>query len=121
MKPRFLIDENLSLNIAPAVRRHNPSIDILHVGDPGAPPLKTRDPDILEFCERERRILVSKNRKSMPGHLTDHAQAGGHFWGILSVKKGRELDIGGIIESLILVWEIQEAEEYRDTQDWIPF
>jgi hypothetical protein len=121
VKPRFLVDENLSLDIAPAVRRHNPSIDILHVGDPGAPPLKTRDPDILAFCARERRILVTKNRKSMPGHLMDHAQAGGHFSGILSVKKGRELDIGGITESLILAWEIQEAEEYFDTQDWIPF
>jgi hypothetical protein len=40
---------------------------------------------------------------------------------MLSVKRGREGDIGGIVESLILVWELQEAEEYVGVRDWIPF
>ena len=121
MKPRFLIDENLSLDITPGVRRHDATIDITHVGDPGAPPFRTPDPTILDYCERERRILVTKNRKSMPGHIADHLRTGHHHWGLLSVKTGREDDIGGLIESLVLVWEIQKAEEYLDTQDWIPF
>jgi hypothetical protein len=121
MKPRFLLDENLSPSIVLEVRRHNLAIDIVHVGDSDAPPLNTRDPDILVFCERGQRILVTKNRKSMPGHLTDHIQAGRTFCGMLSVKRGREGDIGGIVESLILVWELQEAEEYVGVRDWIPF
>lgn len=121
MRPRFLLDENLSPSIATEVRRHDPRIDILYVGDIGAPALNTRDPDILEYCERERRILVTKNRKSMPSHVAEHIQAGRTFWGILSVKKGREGDLGGLVESLILVWELQEAEEYLGARDWIPF
>lgn len=121
MKPRFLIDENLSREIAAGVRRHDSSIVILHVGDPGAPPVRALDPAVLEYCEREHRILVTKNRKSMPGHIADHIRAGRQFWGSLSVKKGRENDIGGLIESLVLVWEIQDAEEYVGMRDWIPF
>lgn len=72
MKPRFLLDVNLSPSIAIEVRRHDPRIDIVHVGDSGAPVLNTRDPDILAFCERERQIPVTKNRKSMPSHVAEH-------------------------------------------------
>jgi hypothetical protein len=40
--------------------------------------------------------------------------------GILTIKKGRESDIFGIVQSLILIWEVQEAEEYFDARGWIP-
>jgi hypothetical protein len=39
MKVHFLLDENLSLKLKVAVLRLNPTIDILRVGDPDAPPL----------------------------------------------------------------------------------
>ncbi len=94
--------------------------DILHVGSGGAPANSTIDPDILGFCELERRILVTKNRKSMPGHIADYVRDGHEFWGLLTIKRGREHDIGGLVESLILIWETQEAEDYLGVQTWIP-
>ncbi len=121
MRPRFLLDENLSHDIVVGVKHYNAAIDILFVGAPGAPPLGTKDPEILDSCERERRILITKNRRSMPGHLAAHLQTGRHYWGLLSIKEGREGDIGGIVQSLTLIWEVQEAEEYLDTRAWIPF
>ena len=59
MRPKFLIDENLTRDIVVGVRKRDPSIDILHVGDPGAPPKGTPDPAILDFCETEQRILIN--------------------------------------------------------------
>jgi hypothetical protein len=37
------------------------------------------------------------------------------------VRRGRKHDIGGIIDSLTLIWELEEAEDYLDKVEWIPF
>ena len=54
MKVRFLIDEDLSLGNAKERHRRNPAIDVLRVGEVGAPSFSTFDPDILLYCEREQ-------------------------------------------------------------------
>lgn len=72
MKIRFLLDENLSKQIKMAVLRLNSSIDILCVGEPDAPPFGTLDPEILSYVDLSQRLLVTDNRKSMPGHLELH-------------------------------------------------
>ncbi|MDJ0516033.1 MAG: hypothetical protein QNJ74_07115 [Trichodesmium sp. MO_231.B1] len=46
MKIRFLIDENLSPRLKQALLRFNFNIDVLRVGDDGAPEFGTLDPDI---------------------------------------------------------------------------
>lgn len=84
MQIRFLLDENLSPLIKQAVLQYDDSIDILRVGDEGAPPLSTPDPDILIYLEATDRVLVTDNRASMPEHIRDHFAAGhehpGIFW-----------------------------------------
>lgn len=72
MKIRFLLDENLSPKLKFAVLRLNPAIDIVRVGDPDSPPLGTLDPELLRYLEVSERLLVTDNRKSMPGHLESH-------------------------------------------------
>jgi Domain of unknown function (DUF5615) len=67
MKVRFLLDENMSPGVISGVLRYNPAIDILRIGDLGAPPLGTPDPDILTFCEAEQRLLITDTRSTMPG------------------------------------------------------
>jgi hypothetical protein len=59
---RFLLDENRSPLLADAIRRRDLSIDVLRVGDVGAPPLHTLDPEVLLHCEREQRLLVQQMR-----------------------------------------------------------
>ncbi len=72
MKVRFLLDENLSQRLKIAVLQTNPYIDILCVGDEKAPPFGTLDPEILLYTEKEKRLLITSNRKSMPEHLEAH-------------------------------------------------
>jgi hypothetical protein len=119
MKVRFLLDENLSKRIKAAVLQLNWEIDIACVGEPDAPPLGTLDPDILLYVESEQRLLVTDNRKSMPAHLESHWQEGRHTWGLFWVRP--KTQFGQVAETLFLVWEASEAEEYIDKLNWIPF
>ena len=118
MKIRFLLDENLSKQIKMAVLRLNPSIDILCVGDPKAPTFGTLDPEILNYLDLSQRLLVTDNRKSMPGHLELHWVEGKQIWGLVWVRPGTS--IGKLAESIYLLWEIYEAQEWIDRVDWIP-
>lgn len=118
MKIRFLIDENLSKQIKIATLRLNSNIDILCVGDPDAPTFGTLDPDILRYLEGARRLLITDNRKSMPGHLESHWAEGGKSWGIFWVRP--QTPIGQLALEIILIWETTEAEEWIDRGDWIP-
>jgi hypothetical protein len=68
VKVRFLIDEDLSPDYVSQLRQYDSAVDVLRVGNPGAPALSTLDPELLLYCERERRALVTENRATMPGH-----------------------------------------------------
>lgn len=118
MKVRFLLDENLSKQIKAAVLRLNPTVDILCVGEQGAPPFGTLDPDILRYLESAQRLLVTDNRKSMPRHLESHWADGRQIWGLFWVRPGTSL--GRLAQELMLVWETTEAEEWVERVGWIP-
>jgi hypothetical protein len=57
VRVRFLLDENLSPRLKPAIERYSRDIDILRVGDDHAPPLGTLDPEILRYLRAA--LLVS--------------------------------------------------------------
>lgn len=119
MKIRFLLDENLSPQLTIAVLNLNSAIDILRVGDSNTPPLATPDPDILVYLELSQRLLVTNNRKSMPGHLQAHWENERHIWGLLWLRS--EVTLGRLAAELWMIWETSEAEEWIDKTDWIPF
>ena len=119
MKIRFLLDENLSKKIKLGVLLLNSSVDILCVGDPNAPSFGTLDPEILSYVEQSQRLLITDNRKSMPDHLAAHWSAGRRIWGLFWVRP--KASIGQLAESIYLIWETSEAQEWIDVVDWIPF
>jgi len=119
MKVRFLLDENMPPRLKIALLRLGPTIEVLRVGDSGAPPLGTPDPDILNYLDLAKRILITANRVSMPDHLASHWKGDGHIWGLLWVRPGTP--IGLLAQELHLIWEASEAEEWVDRLEWIPF
>jgi uncharacterized protein (DUF362 family) len=66
---RYLLDENLRGVLWRAIQRHNAlsvyAIDLVQVGDPPDLPLGSLDPDILLWAERQGRILVSLDKKTL--------------------------------------------------------
>jgi hypothetical protein len=101
MKVRFLLDENMDPALMIALRRREPIIDSLRVGDPEAPARGAPDPAVLRFAEGTQRVLITSNRASMDSHLAAHYAAGGHHWGIPRPRHGASL--GRIIEELYLM------------------
>lgn len=118
MRVRFLIDEDLSPDYVRQLRQHEPAIDVLRVGDAGAPPLSTLDPELLLYCEQVHRALVTEDRATMPRHERDHFAAGRHHWGIFKLRRGH--GFGVYLAELQLIWDVSEAEEWIDRSQWIP-
>jgi hypothetical protein len=115
----FLLDENLPPRLKTALLRLNPMIDVLRVGDPAAPVLGTPDPALLHYVQLARRILVTSDWSTMPGHIENHLAAGGILWGVFWVRP--RTPVGRLAESLHLIWEATEADEWIGHEDWIPF
>lgn len=66
---RYLLDEHVDPLYRTELLKHEPSMTIWRIGILGAPPKGTSDADILRWCEENSFILVTNNRKSMPGYL----------------------------------------------------
>lgn len=109
---RYLLDENVSSLFRTELLKREPTLVIWRVGFPGAPPIEASDPDILCWCEENDFILVTNNRKSMPGHLRDHLTTGRHSPGIIELN--RNMGIGETIEELLLISGASKEDEYRD-------
>ena len=67
MKIRFQADADLNQIIVRATLRLEPTIDFQTAHAAGLAGLD--DPDVLEKAAQEGRILVSHDRKTMPGHF----------------------------------------------------
>src|SRR5262249_8257039 len=86
----YLLDEHLRGTLWNAIQRYNAQggfpLDVARVGDPPDLPLGTLDPAILAWAERENRILVSRDEKTLGTHLADHMAAGHHSPGIFIIR-----------------------------------
>jgi hypothetical protein len=51
MNPRFLLDEHVNRAIQRQLRRREPQIEVLAIGDPDVPPAGTSDPNILIWLQ----------------------------------------------------------------------
>jgi len=115
---RYLIDESVRLSVVAGLRRAEPAIDVWRVGQSGMPPFGALDPEILAFCEKERRMLVSLDRASIPVHAAAHHATGRHTSGMLLVT--RRCSLRQLIDDLLLIWTASEAEEWPDTIHYLP-
>ncbi|MDO9351609.1 MAG: DUF5615 family PIN-like protein [Deltaproteobacteria bacterium] len=118
MKPRFLLDEHIPRAIQRQLRRQRPDLEVLAIGDPGAPPAGTSDPNILNWIEQNNYILVTENRSTIPTHLSNHLSSGRHIPGPFWVRPG--VTIGRMIEELYLIWLVSSVEEFKDRTLFIP-
>lgn len=116
---RFLFDEDLPKSFHTALIRLEPGIDALRVGDSGAPPTGTPDPDLLRWAASEHRAVITYNRKTMKTHAEHLAAAEGlQHWGIFRVRPNATVSM--LVEDLYLRWAASEAEEWVGWIDWVP-
>jgi len=104
--------------IREALRRVEPTVDVRVIGEPGCPPLGSEDRDLLRWIQDEERILVTRNRRTIPVYFAEHLAAGGHVAGILLV--GEDFSMMQLVEELLLIWAGSEAGEWRDRLVYLP-
>jgi hypothetical protein len=118
---RYLLDENLRGMLWRFVVRHNARggdrIDVVRVGDPGAVPLGTSDPDLLRWCEINERVLVSHDKNTVPGYLREHLATGHQSPGVFLVRDVHPADV---VEYLVVAALASDASEWRDQYFYIP-
>ena len=119
MTVRFLLDENIAPQVRDAAVRKYPHLDIVCIGDPECPSKGTPDEEILRFVARTQRILITRNRKSMPGHVSTIEAQGTVHWGVFRIRA--KTTISQLIEEMVLLTEASEPTEWIGRLVWIPF
>jgi uncharacterized protein DUF5615 len=117
MSIRFLADEDLKAGIVQGLRSREPAIDILDVKTAGL--RGTKDPALLELADRQGRILITYDRRTMTRYFRDRLHAGKSSPGVFVFPQQRSA-IGEIVEWLLLVWTASQVEEWRDRIVYLP-
>jgi len=116
VRPKFQADENFNLRIVSGLLRREPSIDFQTAR--AANLLGRGDLEVLAASARERRILVSHDRDTLPAHF-DRFRAESSSSRLLIVSS--KFHIGAAIKQLLLIWAASEAEEWADRVGFVPF
>ena len=116
----FLIDEHVPVALINAVVREEPSIVIMQVGQPGMPPKKTPDPQLLEFAERNRMAIFTFDKSTMAVHATAHTASGRHTFGVF-IWTDEMVGIRAAADEIVLLWSASDAEEWIDETRYLPF
>lgn len=109
MRPRFQADNDLDQRIVVATKRLDPAVDFQTAAALGLHHLS--DPEVLALAAHGGRILVSHDRRTLPGHFREFVSSH-HSPGLIIVSQ--KLPVGRAAELLHLLWAASEAEEYFD-------
>lgn len=115
---RYLLDENVNPVIRTELLKREPKLVVWKVGDPGAPSKGATDLEILRWCEQNSFILVTYNRKTVPGYLKEYIDNGGHVPGIFELNP--DMSIGETVDELLLIWGASDVDEFRDLIIYLP-
>lgn len=119
----FVLDEHLRRGaVWQAIQRHNAAgifpIDVVQVGDPIDLPLGSTDPDILNWAEKEGRVVVTRDYNTMLRHLVAHLQAGHHCAGLFILRPHSA--IRQIVDYLVLSAHTTDPALLQDHYEFIP-
>ena len=115
MKVRSLADANLDQDIVAGLLRREPGIDFEL--PQGLMPEGMKDPEVLAVAASLGRVLVTHDVRTMPGHFEGfirHQECPG-----LILIPSR-LPVGQVIEELLLIWMLSDAEEWINRMRRLP-
>jgi len=115
MRIKFQADADLDGRILRGIRRVAPEIDFQTSAAAGL--VGIADPDVLRIAAEAGRILVSQDRRTMPGHFARYIQINVSP-GVVLLREG--ISIGRAVEQLVLIWAASDPEEWTNRLVWIP-
>ena len=118
----YLLDEHFRGPLWRAIDSHNmkgtDGVNAIRVGDVAELPLRISGAEILEWAERERRILVSFDRSTLPAHLEDHLKSGRESPGIFLIRRTSTISL--VVHFLVLAAHASEPEEWVNRVAYVP-
>jgi len=114
----FLLDEHLPLSWRSRIA-NDLRVDVWTVGDPAAPAKGTSDPELLNWCERHGFVLITRDRRTMSGHLSTHLTRGGHVPSVFILHP--DMGLRATLAELRLVTEAALPGEFVDSLWYLPF
>jgi hypothetical protein len=114
----FQADNDLKRIIVDATLRREPRIDFQTAQAARLDDLD--DEAVLRLAASHSRILVSHDKRTMPKALASFVASGGTSPGVLLVIP-QNVPIGDVVETLILIWADDRADDWRNLIAKIPF
>jgi hypothetical protein len=115
MKVRFQADADLNEIILLATIRQQPEIDFQTAIAAGL--AGVGDPDVLDRCAKDGRILVTHDRKTMPRHFYQFIKES-ESPGLIVVPQS--LSVSAASDDLILIWSATEVDEWKNRIAFLP-
>jgi hypothetical protein len=115
VKVRFQADADLNEDIVTGVLRREPQVDFQTATTAGLRRLS--DLEVLTLAAREGRVLVSHDRRTMPGAFAGFVSANVSP-GLLIVSQ--KTDLLAAINELLLVWQASDAADWANQLFAIP-
>ena len=119
MKFKLLLDEHINDQVAPALRRKFPSLDVVSIYETHLAGLP--DPTLLEVLDVERRTLVTRDVNSIPAYVNARMRDGLTHAGVIFVdsKRLKQTDLKGLIRRLVEVVEKYVDEDWTCRSGWL--
>jgi Domain of unknown function (DUF5615) len=115
VKVRFLADANFNQKTIAGLLLREPSIDFALPQE--MIPERMKDPDVLDLAYLSGRILVSHDVTTMPRWF-DQCVEERRCAGLILVPE--TVPIRDVIEDLLLIWHLTEAEGWANRLEWLP-
>ena len=113
---RLLIDQDFDQDILCGLLRRIPDLDVVTAHEIGLS--AASDPDLLAWAAETSRILVTHDRKTMPGHAAERIDAGESMPGVFIVS--RRLSIAQVIDDLEIMVACSQDDEWENVVKFLP-
>ena len=107
---RLAADENFTGAILAGVLQQEPRIDIVRVQDCGI--AQAADPVMLKWAARERRVIVSHDRKTLPPFAYEMVRNGDLMYGVVIVSD--RMPFARAIAELLILAQCSDEPELLD-------
>ncbi len=114
---RFLSDEDFNGRIVRGLLLRKSDLDLVRVQDVG---LRGADDEvILDWADKNGRLLLTHDGRTMPKHLRSRLAAGAHVPGVLIVDD--LAPINACVEDTLRVAECSDEGDWEDKIAYLPF
>ena len=113
---RLLSDENFDNHIVRGLVRRLPAIDLIRVQDVGL--LQTDDRTILQWAADQGRILLTHDRRTVPGFALDRVEEGMPMPGVFVVDT--RMAVAQAIDETLLIVQCSSEKDWVGLVTYFP-